>query len=336
MAEFVSDNVSGIHPKVMKALQDANTGYRRPYGNDELSDRLNGVFSTLFETEVFVLPCVTGTAANSLALSLMAGPINSICVHERSHVYMDECNAPELFSGARLLPLPGDYSKLNTQSLQTVVSEIGELHSPQPSAISLTQTTETGTIYSLDEIAAIAEFACFYKMKMHMDGARFANAVASIGCSPADMTWRAGLDALSFGATKNGCLAAEAVVIFNQDFIPEARHRLKRSAQLLSKQRFLAAQLLAYVEDDLWLNSASHANSQMAKLANRLAEVEGVELPDSIGSNMMFAKFTAEQNQRLEAAGLAGYLFETGHMRLVCSWATHDEEIDRFVAAVTG
>lgn len=336
MAEFVSDNVSGIHPKVMQALNDANTGYRRPYGNDELSSQLNEVFSDLFETQVYILPCVTGTAANSLALSLMAGPINSICVHEKSHVYMDECNAPELFSGARLLPLPGDSSKLSPESLQSVVSEIGELHSPQPSAISLTQTTETGTVYTLDEIAAVAEFAQTYKMKLHIDGARFANAVASTGCSPADMTWRLGLDALSFGATKNGCLAAEAVVIFDQAMIPEARHRLKRSAQLLSKQRFLAAQLLAYVKDDLWLESARRANGQMAKLASRLSEVEGVELPDSIGSNMMFARFTAEQNQKLEEAGLAGYLFESGHMRLCCSWATQDEELDRFVTAVSG
>lgn len=337
MTGFVSDNVSGIHPAIFAAIEQENVGYRMPYGNDRLSQRLDAEFSRLFATEVMVLPCCSGTAANALALSLMAGPINSISVHERSHVYVDECNAPEFYcGGARLNPLPGDNGKIALSALQATMQLIGEAHSPQPSAISLTQTTEVGSVYSIGEVKEIASLAGGHAQKLHMDGARFANAIATLGCEPAELTWSAGVDALSFGATKNGCMAAEAVILFDQSLINEARHRQKRAGQLLSKQRFLAAQLLAYIEDDLWLHNARHANQKMHQLADMLGELDGVELPENIESNMMFARFRSDQIERLQAAELAGYVFESGEMRLCCSWASSDQELAQFVECVAG
>jgi threonine aldolase len=268
-------------------------------------------------------------------LSLMAGPINSICVHEKSHVYLDECNAPEFFSGgARLSPMQGEGCKISLSELAKAATTIGQQHSPQPSAVSITQTTEIGSVYSIAEIKQISVFVKQHDLKLHMDGARFANAVASVGCSPAEMTWQAGVDALSFGATKNGCMAAEAVVLFDQSLIDTAMHRQKRAGQLMSKQRFLAAQLGAYLDDGLWLSNAQYSNQQTTALASMLANIEGVELPDSIGSNMMFVKFTQAQIDNLESQGIAGYVYADGKMRLCCSWATTAAELQQFVACV--
>ena len=332
MVGFVSDNVSAIHPKIFAALEQQNSGYCMPYGNDDLTNVLERAFSELFETDVMVLPCTSGTAANSLALSLMAGPINSVCVHRNSHVYVDECNAPEFFTGgARLSPMEGFDCKIDMDSLREAATQIGEAHSPQPSAISLTQTTEVGSVYSIDEISQITSFAKQHGLKIHMDGARFANAVASLGCSPADITWKAGIDALSFGATKNGAMAAEAVILFDKSLGREAAHRHKRAGQLLSKQRFLSAQLAAYINNDLWLENARHAYLQIKQLVHMLSSIEGVELPEKIQSNMIFVKLTEQQNKRLTEASLAGYIFADGRMRICCSWATTDEELHAFV-----
>jgi len=337
MVAFVSDNVSAIHPKIFQAIADQNSAYRMPYGNDDLSKSLVAEFSNLFDTEVAVLACSSGTAANALALSLMAGPINSVCVHRNSHVYVDECNAPEFYTGgARLLPLDGADCKIDLAALELAATQIGEAHSPQPCAISLTQTTEVGSVYSIDEVNEITSFAKRHGLKTHMDGARFANAVAALDCHPADITWRAGIDALSFGATKNGAMAAEAVILFDQALCKEAAHRHKRAGQLLSKQRFLSAQLAAYIKDELWLDNARHANQQMTKLVHMLSSIESIELPENVHSNMIFAKFTEQQNQQLSDAGLAGYIFPNGQMRLCCSWATRDEELHAFVDCLSG
>lgn len=334
MTAFTSDNVSGIHPRVFSALSAENDGYRMPYGNDLLSQQLDEAFSSVFERPVAVIPCTSGTAANAIALSLMAGPINSVLVHQQSHVYVDECNAPEFYSNARLEPLKGENCKIDLQEIDRLATTLGQAHSPQPSAISITQSNEVGLVHSLEELRHLCERSNKYGLKVHMDGARFANAVASLQCSPAEMTWQLGVDILSFGATKNGCMAAEAIVLFDTQLIEQAKFRQKRAGQLLSKQRFLAAQLLAYLKDDLWLENARIGNRQMQQLAVKLKRIEGVSLPDSIDSNMMFAKFTQAQNQALERAGLAGYIYEDGRMRLVCSWATQTAEIDQFVACV--
>ena len=337
MVGFVSDNVSGIHPQVLEAIANENTGYRMPYGNDPMSQRLDEAFSDLFETPVAVIPCSSGTAANALALSLLAGPINSICVHEKSHAYVDECNAPELFTGgARLTPVAGDNGKLDLDSLRQSISGLGDVHAPQAAAISVTQTTESGSVYSLDELNALADFASNHSFALHMDGARIANAVASLDCTPAEMTWKTGMSVLSFGATKNGCMAAEAVVVFDQSLMQNARFRHKRAGQLLSKQRFLSAQLLAYLENDLWLANARLANTNCARLADAISSIDGVQLPESVNSNMMFVRFTDSQIEHLQQAGLAGYVFDGNLMRLCCSWATRAEEIQAFVDCLEG
>lgn len=335
MTAFLSDNVSGMHPAIAAALGAAGDGYALPYGDDELSARLDETYSRLFDTEVSVLPCVTGTAANSLAIALVARPFNSVCVYTESHVYLDECNGPEFFSGgARQLRIGGEQGKIDPAGLTEAMALIGERHSGQPSAVSVSQATELGTLYRPDELRAISAIAREHGLRVHMDGARFGNAVAGLDCDPADLSWKAGVDLLSFGATKNGCLAAEAIILFDTSLAREARYRVKQAGQLLSKQRFLSAQLLAYVEDGLWLANASHANRQAAALATRLAAVDGVELMHREKTNMLYARLPQRHVAALEAAGLAGYSYPNGYMRLVCSWATSDEEIDRFMAAI--
>jgi len=335
MTAFVSDNTSGMHPAIVRALAEANAGASMPYGDDELSRRLDAAYSEVFETEVVVLPCTTGTAANSLSFALLARPYNSVCVYADSHVYLDECNAPGFFAGgARQERIDGGEGKMDPGSLLQAMAVIGERHSTQPSAVSVSQATELGTLYTLAELEAVNGIARDHGLRIHMDGARFANALAGLDCRPADMTWKAGIDVLSFGATKNGCLAGEALVLFDTALEQEARYRLKQAGQLLSKHRFLAAQLLAYIEDDLWLDNARHGNRQATKLAAALEAIDGVELLHPVSSNMFYVKFPAAMAAALESAGVAGYTYASGFMRLVCSWATTDEEIDRFLAVL--
>jgi threonine aldolase len=336
MSAFISDNVSGIHPKILDAISKANFGSELPYGFDQWSMQMNSDFSDLFETPVLVIPCTSGTAANCLALSLMVEPINSICVHESSHIFLDESTAPELFTGgARLSPLGGADSKIDLASLQQAMGTIGAMHSAQPGALSLTQSTETGSVYSIDELTQLTKTAKDKGLRTHMDGARFANAVAALDCSPAELTWKAGIDALSFGATKNGAMAAEAVILFKPNLFKSAPYRQKRSGQLLSKQRFLAAQLLAYLKDDLWLVNARTANQKTRNLATGLTNIDGVILPEQITTNMMFVKFTDAQVQRLQKHDLAGYVYANGSMRLCCSWASEESDIAKFIDCVS-
>lgn len=336
MSAFISDNVSGIHPTILDAISKANFGSELPYGFDQWSMQLNSDFSDLFETPVLVIPCTSGTAANCLALSLMVEPINSVFVHESSHIFLDESTAPELFTGgARLSPLSGDDSKIDIASLEQAMGTIGAMHSAQPGALSLTQSTETGSVYSIDEVTQLTKTAKDRGLRTHMDGARFANAIAALDCSPAELTWKAGIDALSFGATKNGAMAAEAVILFKPDLFKSAPYRQKRSGQLLSKQRFLAAQLLAYLNDDLWLVNARTANQKTRNMATALANIDGVILPEQITTNMMFVKFTDAQVQRLQKHDLAGYVYANGSMRLCCSWASEESDIAKFIDCVS-
>ncbi len=340
MSAFKSDNTSAVHPKVFEALQKANDGYAMPYGDDEISVRLNDVFSDMFETDVAVIPCSTGTAANSLSLALFAGPVNSVMVHTDSHVYRDECNAPEFYSGARLVTIEGENGKMTPDTLRPHITKVDPRHTAQPSAISLTQVTELGTVYSLDEIKAMTSLAKEQGLAVHMDGARFANAVASLGCSAADMTWKAGVDVLSLGLTKAGAMAAEAVVLFHPEKqsqkVREGFLRQKRAGQLLSKQRFLAAQLTAMAEDDLWLEIGRESNAKTARLCSALREIDGTELADTIDSNMTFIRLQPDQIARLQDEGLAGYMYDETRMRICCSWSTTDAEIDRFIDLVRG
>jgi len=331
VAHFLSDNVAGIHPAIVDALMIANLANDRPYGDDSLSASLDEAFSDLFDKQVAVIPCLTGTASNALAISLLVGPTQALLVHEGSHVYADECNAPEFFTGgARLTPICTADGKLTPRALERAVSRKGNIHAAQPAAISLAQATEQGGIYSVAEVSALGDFARRHDLKLHMDGARFANAVARLRCRPSEVTWQAGIDVLSFGATKNGCLAAEAVILFDPGHAPELRARAKRAGQLLSKMRFISAQLAALVEGDLWLSNARNANDMAALLAEGLAQ-RGIQLCGATEANMVFAALPAGLAGRLDEEGLAGYADEAGTMRLCTHWQTTSDEIKRLL-----
>ena len=261
---FRSDNETPVAPAIMQAIIEANKGTAWAYAEDDWSKKLNRVFSDLFRTDAIVLPVSTGTVANSIALATVTPPWGSVFCHSGAHIYGDECGAPEFFgNGMRLVPITGKNGKLKPSSVEKAVhaNEGHGVHSYKPSALSLTQATEAGTLYSIDEVRALCDSAHAMGMKTHMDGARFGNAVASLGCHPAEVTVEAGIDMLSFGASKNGCMAAEALVIFKQSQWYETAERLrKRSGHLLSKMRYVSAQLLAYTENDRWLEMARHAN----------------------------------------------------------------------------
>ena len=289
-----------------------------------------------------MFPVVTGTAANALALAVLAPPWGTVFCHEHAHVEEDECGAPEFYTGgAKVVPLAGACGRIAPETLEAAVGRfrVGFEHHPQPAAVSLTQATEWGTVYQAEEIAAIAEVAGRHDLALHMDGARFANAVAHLGCAPADVTWRAGVDVLCFGATKNGAMAAEAVVFFQPDQAAEFRYRRKRGGHLISKMRYLSAQLEAYLADDLWLRNATHANAMASRLGAGLEAVPGARLVCPVQGNEVFVQLLSEV-----ADGLLdqGYFFhpwrqagENGY-RLVTAFDTDPADVDRLIAAATG
>lgn len=307
---FGSDNVAGVAPQVMAALAAANRGPAASYGADTITARVERRFAEIFETEVTVFPVATGTAANALALAALVPAYGAVLCHHEAHINMDECGAPELFTGgAKLIDLPGRDAKLDAGTLagQLAQGDIGFVHRAQPAAVSLTQSTELGTLYTIDELGEIAEIARGHGLKLHMDGARFANAVAALGCAPAEITWKAGVDALCFGGTKNGAMGAEAVIFFGERAREAAAafpyHR-KRGGQLFSKMRFVSAQLDALLADDLWLAHARHANAQAARLAAALGAVPGVEILHPVQANEIFLRLAEPMMAALVAAGI--------------------------------
>lgn len=336
---FCSDNVTGVAPEIMAALAAANEGAAMPYGNDECSQRLEAKFSDLFETTVTVFPVATGSAANALALSVMAPPFGAIYCHAESHINVDECGAPEFYTGgAKLVTLTGSDGKIYAADLAAVLarSGAGVVHHVQPAAVSLTQASEAGTVYSVDEVHDIAEITHAHSLSLHMDGARFANAVVSLGCSPADITWRAGVDVLTFGATKNGAMAAEAVVFFNQSLAETFSYRRKRSGHLFSKMRFLSAQLEAYITDDLWIRNAAHANQMAATLAAGLTSLPRAHLCHSVEANEIFIQLPEAVIEGLVADGFRFYRWEGEHsttLRLVTAFNTREEDVTAFLEA---
>jgi threonine aldolase len=336
---FCSDNVTGISPEILTALADVNQSAAMPYGEDECTQRLQAKLAELFETEVTIFPVTTGTAANALALSVMVPAFGAVYSHENAHINVDECGAPEFYTGgAKLLTLPGSNGKLHAQELHRAIaySGIGVVHHVQPTAISITQSTEAGTVYSIDEIKQIAEVAHTHHLSLHMDGARFANAVVSLGCSPADITWRCGVDVLCFGATKNGAMAAEAVIFFNRDLAQTFGYRRKRSGHLMSKMRFLSAQLEAYITNDLWLKNAAHANKMAEKLVTGLTNLPGVELCYPVEANEIFIQLPETVINKLIADGFQFYRWEGQHsttVRLVTAFDTKDESVDALIKA---
>jgi threonine aldolase len=336
---FGSDNSAGIHPTILSALSQASEGSAAAYGQDDLTAAVSAQFSTLFERDCTVFFVATGTAANTLALASLVPPHGAIYCHELAHAITDECTAPELLTGgARLLGVPGVNAKPDLERLNeriTASSQRG-VHSLLPAALTLSNATELGGVLTPDELSAYAALARQYHMRVHVDGARFANAVVATGASPADLTWRSGVDVLSFGATKNGAMAAEAVVFFDESLAAQFPWYRKRSGHLWSKQRFLAAQFAGYLKDDLWLDLASHANGMAARMAQGLSTIDGVVMDIPVEANEIFPRLPVAAIQVLRDAGFVFYDWppELGRVRLVTSFVTEPAEVDAFLAAV--
>ena len=334
---FASDNVTGAAPEILEAMLKANDGALLGYGNDPLTLSVEARLADLFETDLSVFLVATGTAANSLALSVLTPVHGAVLCHWTSHVYEDECGAPEFFTGgARLIPVDGEQGKLDLADLEAkAMHGKGDVHMLQPSAASLTQVTELGTVYSLDEIAAVADVCQRTGMRLHMDGARFANALVALGCTPAEMSWKRGVDVLSFGATKNGALGCEAIIVFDKALAQELAFRRKRAGHLFSKMRLLSAQMQAYLTDDLWLRGARHANAMARRLHAGIADVAGIEFPWPVDANMLFPKFPDGMAAKLKADGFKFYdnRWEPGVCRLVTAFNTRAEDVDALIAA---
>ena len=330
---FCSDNVTGAAPEILEALARANRGSAMPYGADDLTRSVERRFAELFERDVAVFLVATGTAANALALSCLTPPFGAIYSHPLAHVAVDECGAPELYSGgAKLVGVAGDHGKLAAADLERVLAHSGRgtVHHVQAAAISLSQATEAGGVYRPGEIAEIAAVARRHGVKLHIDGARFANALVAQNASPADLTWRAGVDALSFGASKNGALAAEAVVFFDPALAAELPFRRKRGGHLFSKMRFLAAQFDAYLAGDLWLNHARHANAMARRLHDGLAGLPGARLLHPVEANEIFIALPEAVIAGLEQAGFRFYRWvEEGPdvIRLVTAFNTDPDHV---------
>tara|TARA_B100001939_G_scaffold282769_1_gene251889 strand:- start:570 stop:1556 length:987 start_codon:yes stop_codon:yes gene_type:complete len=322
----------------MEALAKANEANSPSYGEDPWTRDLAVRLGEIFETPVTVFPVTTGTAANALALSTLTPAFGKIFCHELAHINTDECGAPELFTGgAKLIDMPGANGRITAQALEETIYGAGNVHHAQPASVSITQACESGTVYSIEEIEAIAAVAHSHNLSMHMDGARFANALVTLGVTPAQMTWQAGIDVLSFGGTKNGCLAAEAVVFFKPELVGDFPFLQKRAGQLLSKSRFISSQFAGYLADDVWMRNARQANAMAQRLSKGLADLPGLELAYPTQSNEVFVVMPAELIDRLSATGLAinDEELDGKAVRFVAAWNTTESEVDALLAVLS-
>ena len=334
---FASDNVSCACSEVMQALARANTGTTPSYGEDPWTAGLHARLSEIFETPVTAFPVTTGTAANALALSALTPSFGKIFCHELSHINTDECGAPEMFTGgAKLIDLKGVDGRISADTLEQAIYGRGNVHHAQPSAVSITQACESGTVYPLDEIKSITSVARAHQLPVHMDGARFANALVTLEITPAQMTWQAGIDVLSFGGTKNGCLAAEVVIFFKPELVGDFPFLQKRAGQLLSKSRFISAQFEGYLADDVWLRNARQANTMAQRLSRGLDALPGIELAYPTQANEVFVrmprsliKALAQQGIKINDEELDGKA-----VRFVTAWNTSETEVDDLLTAL--
>lgn len=341
---FTSDNASGAAPEIMAAVARANDGYARSYGADALMDKVRDQLRDLFEApEAAVFLVTTGTVANALSLALLTPPWGAVFCHTHAHIAEDECGAPEFYtSGAKLVLVGGAQGRMEPEALEAAIlrAKGAGVHGVQPGAVSITNVTEAGTVHSVAEAAALAAVAKAHGLPVHLDGARFANALVATGATAAEMTWKAGVDVLSFGGTKNGCLGVEAVVIFDPAKAWEFELRRKRAGHLMSKHRYLSAQMTAYLEDGLWLKLAAHANAMGARLARGLAQMPEVDLVHPVEANILFPEWPEGTHARLEAAGAMYYPYPAPmgreRARLVASWSTTEADVDSFLAALRG
>lgn len=344
---FASDNAGPVHPAILSALAEAGAQDALPYGNDPFSDRAVAAVRALFESpEASVHFVPTGTAANSLALAALARPWDAIYCHPMAHIEVDEAGGPEFFiGGGKLRLVDGDDGKMTPDALRAAIAATpeGDVHSVQRGPVSLTQITEVGTLYDLDEIAALTAVARGFGLKTHLDGARFANACAALDCTPAEMTWKAGVDAVSFGGTKNGCLGVEAVVLFDPAPHRATSMRQKRAGHLWSRHRFLGAQMAAYLDGGLWLDLARAANARTAELARGLVDVPGARILHRPAGNLLFADLPRAAHARAMAAGARYFLYpgdvsvsdgpadEPVRCRLVCDWSRTASDVHRLL-----
>lgn len=341
---FASDNSGPVLPEVMQAITEANTGYAMAYGADDLMTGVTARIREVFEApDAAVYLVATGTAANALALSVLTQPYETVFCSPTAHIHEDECNAPEFYTGGAKLTLVGDSDRMTPDALRASIGneETRGVHGPQRGAVSITQVTERGSVYTIDELAALTGVAKSFGLPVHMDGARFANALVRLNATPADMTWRLGVDVLSFGGTKNGCMGVEAVILFDPAKAWEFELRRKRAAHLFSKHRYLSAQMAGYLKDDLWRSAARRANDKCARLTEGLQQA-GAEFLFEPHANMIFTAFPRAVHRRLHDAGALYHLWggkldgggddDMLAARLVCDWSIPDAEIDRFLS----
>ncbi len=348
---FASDNTSPVPPQILDALVRVNHGYAMPYGNDALMAEVRDTIRHVFEAPgAAVYLVATGTAANVLALSCLCPPWATIFCHRNAHIEEDECGAPEFYTGgAKLTLIDGENARMTPGGLDAAIAFTGRggVHNVQRGAVSITNATEKGDVYSADDVAALCAVARAYDLPVHMDGARFANALVSSGATPAEMTWKAGVDVLSFGGTKNGLMGVEAVIIFDPEKAWEFELRRKRGGHLFSKHRYLSAQMAAYLEDDLWLKLAARANDAAARLSRGIESLPGARLLNPTRANMVFAAWPRSGHRHATEAGAAYYFWPMDQTldgpaddplsaRLVCSWSTTDAEVDGFLDLLRG
>jgi threonine aldolase len=334
--QFASDNYSGICPEAWKALEEANKGHARSYGDDIYTARAADLIREVFETNCEVFFAFNGTAANSLALATLCQSYHSILCSEIAHVETDECGAPEFFSnGTKVLLLPGMNGKVDPDGIERVVKRRTDIHFPKPRAVSVTQATEVGTVYSVEELNAIGQKCKELDLKLHMDGARFANAVATLGLAPKAITWQAGVDVLCFGGTKNGTHVGDAVVFFNADLAHEFEYRCKQAGQLASKMRFLAAPWVGMLQNEVWLKYARQANAMAEILHMSLAQLPEVKVLFPRQANSVFAELPEPAIKGMWERGWMFYTFiGRGGCRFMCSWDTTEQDVRDFVADV--
>ena len=346
---FASDNVYGVHPAILQALNDANAGTAPSYGGDDFTKRAEAELQRIFGCDLRAFLVTSGTAANGLALSAISPGFGAIICHGEAHICVDECNSPEFFTGgAKILGLHGQGGKITPAMIdKTLKGFIRGEHDPKPKGVSITNATELGTVYAPAEVKAISDLIRPRGMKLHMDGARFANALTGLGCSPAELTWKSGVDVMSFGATKNGAMLLEAVIFFDLGLAEDFLYRRMRGGQLMSKSRYLGAQMLAYLKDDLWLQNARRANGLAQKLADGLTRFNAIRIPNPVQANEIFAVMPRALYDRLQASGATFYDWmpdglEGGinedeiYARFVLSFATPEEDVDAFLALIAG
>jgi threonine aldolase len=337
MIDFRSDNTGRAAPEILDALIRANSGTALGYGADEWTARLQERFADLFETKVRVFPVATGTAANALSLAAISPSWGLVFCSAIAHINTAETNAAGFFGGGlKLAPVAGDHGKVDAAALAQVLTDFppGQLHRGQPAAVSLTQASDLGAVYRLDEVRAVAEVAKSRGLALHMDGARFANALARLQCSPAELSWRAGIDILSFGATKNGGAFADAIVVFSDHIADGLAVQLRRAGQVWSKMRFASAQLMAYIENGLWLRLATQSNRAAARIASGIEGIAGVRLVAPVEANEIFLELPEGVMDALEADGFQFYRRSATLARFVCRFDVTDAEADALVASL--